>query len=186
MKEFEILHLSHRLRWASGEKFSDMMHESLDVDGEEAEEIPDWQYYIFNLVFRASGEFKDQCMLDTKIWKPGRVCLDTEKYEEYLCGIEFDFVEEEGTKYHRVESKNTSGIDCDSLFVKGYEQVLSTFLRYHDKFDVFQYRDYLQYNPSTTGILLHLEELKNGIHKGITAEYSQFYGCLRSLENFWD
>lgn len=186
MKEFEILHLSHRLRWASGQKFAEILNRGLGFGDEEPEEVPDWQYYTFNMVFRAFGDFKEMCMVDTKDWKPGRVCIDVEKYEEYIHGLDFDFVKIEGSEYLSLEKKNTSGIDYKSLFVEGQEQVLSTFLIYREKFDVFQYRDYLQYNPSTVGILQHLEELKNGISNGITASSSQFYSCLKALNGFWD
>ena len=47
---FEILHHSYRSKWASGEKFA----QKIGITKEE-DEIPDWQYYIHNLVFRATG-----------------------------------------------------------------------------------------------------------------------------------
>ena len=49
---FEILHHSYRSKWASGEKFA----EKLGIT--EEDEFPDWQYYIHNLIFRATGEFR--------------------------------------------------------------------------------------------------------------------------------
>jgi hypothetical protein len=52
-------------RWASGEKFA----EKLGIPKEEGDEIPDWQYYILNLIFRASGDFKQMCLEETKKWK---------------------------------------------------------------------------------------------------------------------
>lgn len=182
MKDFEILHHSYRVKWASGQKLAKILDE---------DEIPDWQYYIYNLVFRASGEFKEMCMEDTKKWKQGRVCIDTEKYDEYINGIEFHWNKKEeenidGESYIPVKFKNNSGIDKNTLFVNGYLENISPFLVYHDKFDVFQLREYFQYHPATTGIIQMIEDLKNGRSYGIQASYSQFYSCIKSLEYWWD
>ena len=56
---FEILHHSYRSKWASGEKFA----EKLGITKEE-DEIPDWQYYIHNLIFRATGAYQRIQILD--------------------------------------------------------------------------------------------------------------------------
>lgn len=183
MKDFEILHHSYRVKWASGEKISQIVDE----------EVNDWQYYVYNLVFRASGELKKMCIEDTKEWKKGEVCIDTEKYDEYISGIEFDWNKNEneselvnGKVCYPVKFKNNSGIDRDSLLVKGYTQNISPFLIYHEKFDVFQLREYFQYHPATTGIIQLIEDLKNGYNYGIQASYSQFYSAIKSLEGFWD
>ena len=90
-REFEILHHSYRSKWASGEKFA----QKIGITEEEGDEIPDWQYYIHNLVFRASGEFKEICLNETKKWKEMSVCIDTEKYDQYIDGTEFDFGDKE-------------------------------------------------------------------------------------------
>ena len=130
-------------------------------------------------------------MRDTKNWKEGRVCIDTEKYDEYINGIEFDWNHNEeeyieGKPFIPVKFKNNSGIDKNTLFVNGYLENISPFLVYHEKFDVFHFREYLQYHPATTGIIQMIEDLRNGRSYGIQASYSQFYSCLKSLEGFWD
>ena len=190
-RQFEILHHSYRVYWASGKKFS----ERIGIDKEE-DEIPDWQYFNHNLVFRASGEFKEMCLQDTKKWKEMSVCIDTEKYDEYIDGTEFDFGDKEtrepvgeynGEPYYPLDIKNNSGIDRDSLFVKGYTDNYASFLTYIEKFDVFRFHEYLQYNPGTIGILKFIDELKEGEKRyGICCDYNQFYACLKSLEFFWD
>jgi len=182
MKDFEILHHSYRVKWASGQKLAEILDE---------DEVDDWQYYSYNLVFRASGEFKEMCMEDAKKWKKGRICIDTEKYDEYIHGIEFDWNHNEeedieGKSYIPVTTINTSGIDQNTLFVNGYLENISPFLKYHEKFDVFQFREYFQYHPATTGIIQMIEDLRNGRSYGIQASYSQFYSCLKSLEYWWD
>jgi hypothetical protein len=184
---FDILHLSYREKWASGKKFA----EKLNLEGE-TDEFPDWNYYICNIVFRARGELKHLCMMECEKWKEIRVCIDTEKYDEYLQGVEHDFVEIEGSSYngeplYSWETINNTGIDRDSLFVTGYTDNFSSFLSYNEKFDVFRFHEYLQYNPATTGILQFIEELKEGKKSyGICCDYNQFYSCLKSLEFFWD
>jgi len=186
-RQFEILHHSYRSRWASGEKFA----QKLRMD----DDIPDWQYYVHNLVFRASGEFREMCLQDTKKWKEISVCIDTKKYDEYIDGTEFDFGDKEtrepvgeynGEPYYPLNIKNNSGIDRDSLFVKGYTDNYCSFLTYIEKFDVFRFHEYLQYNPATIGILKFIDELKEGKSYGITCDYNQLYACLKSLEYFWD
>lgn len=176
-EDFKILHHSYRVKWASGQKMSEIV----------GEEVNDWQYYVYNLVFRASGELKEMCMEDTKKWKMGRVCVDTEKYDEYIRGLEFDWNNNDEKKsYILVKFKNTSGIDKSTLFVNGYLENISPFLVYREKFDVFQLREYFQYHPATTGIIQMIEDLKNGCNYGIQANYSQFYSCLKALEYWWD
>lgn len=181
MTDFTILHHSYKLKWASGEKLAKILDE---------DEINDWQYYCYNLVFRASGELKEMCMEDTKKWKKGRVCIDTKKYDEYLNGLEINWNKKEeiidGKSYYPIGFKNNSGIDRDSLFVSGYIENFSPFLVYREKFDVFQFREYLQYHPATTGIIQLIEDLKNGRSYGIQASSSQLYSAIKSLEGFWD
>ncbi len=181
---FKILHHSYRLKWASGQKIAEILDE---------DEVPDWKYYVYNLVFRASGNLKEMCMKDTQKWKEEKVCIDTEKYDEYIRGLSLNYGEltseklnEKSYSYYPVEFENNSGIDRESLFVQGYLDNFSPFLIYIDKFDVFQFREYIQYNPATTGIIQFIEELKHECNYGITANYSQFYSCLKALEGFWD
>jgi hypothetical protein len=191
-RQFKILHHSYRLYWASGEKFA----KNIGLTKEDGDDFPDWHYYNHNLVFRASGEFKDMCLRDTQKWKEVSVCIDTEKYDEYIDGIEFDFGDKEtrepvgeynGEPYYPLEIKNNSGIDRDSLFVTGYTDNYSSFLTYIEKFDVFRFHEYIQYNPATVGILEFIDELKEGKSKyGICCDYNQFHSCLKSLEFFWD
>lgn len=184
---FNILHFSYREKWASGKKFA----ERINLEGEH-DEFPDWNYYICNLVFRATDEFREMCLQDTAKWKETRVCIDIEKYDEYLNGVTHKFVQVEGTSYngeplYEWETINNSGIDKSGLFVTGYTDNYTSFLSYNEKFDVFRFHEYLQYNPATTGILKFIEELKEGDKKyGITCDYNQFYSCLKSLEYFWD
>ena len=187
---FEILHHSYRSKWASGEKFA----EKIGITKEE-DEIPDWQYYIHNLIFRATGEFREMCMTETKKWKEIKICIDTEKYDEYITGTEFDFGDKEtrepigeynGEPYYPLNIKNNSGIDRESLFVSGFTDNYSSFLSYNEKFDVFRFHEYLQHNPATTGILQFIDELKEGKSYGICCDYNQFFAALKSLEFFWD
>jgi hypothetical protein len=191
-RQFEILHHSYRMYWASGKKFA----EKIGIEEDEGDDFPDWQYFNHNLVFRASGEFKEMCLQDTKRWKESSVCIDIERYDQYIDGLDFDFGDEEtrepvgeynGQKYYPLDIKNNSGIDRDSLFVKGYTDNFSTFLSYNEKFDIFRFHEYLQYNPATIGILKFIDELKEGEKKyGICCDYNQFYAAMKSLEFFWD
>jgi hypothetical protein len=161
---FEILHFSYRKRTASGEKFAEKLNLE---DG--PDEFPDWDYYICNLVFRATGE-----------------------YDEYLKGVEHNFEEIEGKTYngeplYEWKTINNTGIDRSSLFVTGYTDNYSSFMSYNEKFDVFRFHEYLQANPATDGLLKFIEELKEGKrHYGICCGYHQFFSCLKSLEFFWD
>ena len=188
-RQFEILHHSYRSRWASGKKFA----EKLGIPKEEGDEIPDWQYYILNLVFRASGDFGEMCLAETKKWKETKFCIDPEKYDEYINGLEHDFGDDRepvgewnGEPTYEWKTINHSGIDRSSLFVTGYTDNYSSFLSYNEKFDVFRFHEYLQHNPATTGILHFIDELKEGKSYGITCDYNQFYGALKSLEFWWD
>jgi hypothetical protein len=180
---FEILHFSYRKRTASGEKFAKKLNLE---DG--PDEFPDWNYYICNLVFRATGELKDLCMAETAKWKETKFCIDPEKYDEYLKGVEHDFEEIEGKTYngeplYEWKTINNTGIDRSSLFVTGYTDNYSSFMYYNEKFDVFRFHEYLQANPATDGLLKFIEELKEGKrHYGICCGYHQFFSAMKSLD----
>jgi hypothetical protein len=184
---FEILHFSYRKRTASGEKFA----EKINLEGE-PNEFPDWNYYICNLVFRATGELKHLCEEECKKWKETKFCIDPEKYDEYLKGVEHDFEEIEGETYngeplYTWKTINNTGIDRSSLFVTGYTDNYSSFLSYNEKFDVFRFHEYLQVNPATDGLLKFIEELKEGKRNyGICCDYHQFFSAMKSLEYWWD
>ena len=184
---FDILHFSYRKKTASGKNFA----EKLNLEGE-TDEFPDLDYYICNLIFRATGELKQMCEEECKKWKETKFCIDPEKYDEYLEGVTHDFEEIEGESYngeplYTWETINNTGIDRSSLFVTGYTDNYSSFLSYNEKFDVFRFHEYLQANPATDGLLKFIEELKEGKkHYGICCDYNQFYSCLKSLEFFWD
>ena len=185
-RQFEILHFSYRKRTASGEKFA----EKLNIEGE-SDEFPDWDYYICNLIFRATGELKRLCEDECKKWKETKVCIDTEKYDEYIHGVDHEFVEIEGSSYngeplYRWETINNTGIDRSSLFMTGYTDNYSSFLSYNEKFDVFRFHEYVQHNPATTGILQFIDELKEGKSYGICCDYHQFFSAMKALEFFWD
>ena len=185
---FEILHHSYHSKWASGKKFS----QKIGIT-KEGDEFPDWQYYIHNLVFRATGGFREMCMVETEEWKKIKVCIDTEKYDEYLNGLEHNFDDDRepvgewnGEPTYEWNPINTSGIDRESLFVSGYTDNYSSFLSYNEKFDVFRFHEYLQHNPATTGILQFIDELKEGKSYGICCDWNQFYAAMKSLEFWWD
>ncbi len=187
---FEILHHSYRSKWASGKKFA----EKIGITKEE-DKFEDWQYYIHNLIFRATGEFREMCMTETKKWKEIKICIDTEKYDEYITGTEFDFGDKEtrepigeynGEPYYPLNIKNNSGIDRESLFVSGFTDNYSSFMSYNEKFDVFRFHEYVQHNPATTGILHFIDDLKDGKSYGICCDWNQFYAAMKSLEFWWD
>jgi hypothetical protein len=184
---FEILHFSYRKKTASGERFA----EKLNLEGE-PDDFPDWNYYICNLVFRATGELRGMCMDECKKWKETKFCIDPEKYDEYLQGVEHDFVEIEGSSYngepfYSWETINNTGIDRSSLFMTGYTDNYSSFLSYNEKFDVFRFHEYLQAHPATDGLLKFIEELKEGKKQyGICCDYHQFFSAMKALEYFWD
>ena len=189
-RQFEILHHSYRSRWASGKKFA----EKLGITKEE-DEFPDWQYYIHNLIFRATDDFKQMCMAETEKWKKTQVCIDTEKYDEYIDGLEHDFGDKEtrepvgewnGEPTYEWKTINHSGIDRESLFVTGYTDNYCSFMSYNEKFDVFRFHEYVQHNPATTGILQFIDELKEGKSYGICCDWNQFYSTMKTLEFWWD
>jgi len=186
-RQFEILHFSYRKKTASGEKFA----EKINLEGE-PNEFPDWDYYILNLVFRATGELKHLCEEECKTWKETKFCIDPEKYDEYLKGVEHDFVEIEGESYneeplYKWETINNTGIERESLFMTGYTDNYSSFMSYNEKFDVFRFHEYLQANPATDGLLQFIKELKEGKKNySICCEYHQFFSALKSLEFWWD
>jgi hypothetical protein len=187
---FEILHFSYRSKWASGKKFAEKIG-ILEEDNED--EFEDWQYYILNLVFKASGEFREMCLEETKKWKETKFCIDPEKYDEYIDGLEHDFSDDRepvgewnGEPTYEWKTINHSGIDRSSLFVSGYTDNYCSFLSYNEKFDVFRFHEYLQHNPATTGILKFIDELKEGKSYGICCDWNQFFAAMKSLEFWWD
>jgi hypothetical protein len=157
--EFEITHHSYRFKATSKDN-----------------KYGQWDYIVYNVVFAAyDPNFKNMCLDLSSDWKRVLVAKDKEKAERYFDGLEFE----------NGNIVNKNGLERDKVFMKAWEHQLPH-LVYHEKFDVFQLRDYIQDNPATRGIIAYIEDLKNGISYGHFVPYSSLYSCVYNLQYWWD
>lgn len=109
-----------------------------------------------------------------------------EDIEDYQNNIVMEFEEPENDSDNgivRFSSKN--GKSYRDVFKKMYTSKSYTLLRYHEKFDVYQYREYLEWNPATIGILHHIELMRNNYGNSQYTNNSIFERCIEALDKFW-
>lgn len=162
--EFEILHHSYRFKTTSDDN-----------------KYGKWDYIVYNLVFAAyDPNLKQMCLELASDWKRVLVTKDKDKAEKYFDGLVTVETDDGGVNY-----ENKYGLERDKVFMKAWEHQFPH-LVYHEKFDVFQLRDYIQDNPATRGIIAYINDLKNGISYGHFVPHSSLYACIHNLQLWWD
>lgn len=167
--EFEILHFSHRTKICPETGHS---------------------WYILNLIFRAHDEFFiKQCLRESSDWNKTEITCDIDKAKDYLDNIHLEFVND--TDYsdehaRKVVISSNSKYQKEEVFIQGYEYHMNPLLKYNEKFDFFQYKDYIQVNSATKGIISYIEEIKNGPVNSRFLDYCQFLCAIKALDLFWD
>lgn len=145
----------------------------------------DWTFIDYNLVFSADNvDFKMMCTQLCSDWVERLYVQDKELADRYLKDVEIrkdDDDADDWVPYHK------DGLNRDEIFIKGWEHQFPHLI-YIEKFDVFQFRDYIQDNPVTRGIITYIDNLKDRIVYGnkYIEPYSVFYACLNNLQYWWD
>lgn len=173
-KEFEILHLSFRKKM-SGSSYGGPVN-----------------YYIGNIVFRMlSEEGKSFLEHDLEEYEKVQVCLNPDLLKEYSNNLDLKFGKvDESTGLGTLDIVNTKGIQREDVYIDAYRRSsrpLNGFLRYHEKFDCFQLREYFQDTPVVRGIIQYLYDMKDGKpNPSRTCYYHQLICTLENLCWWWD
>jgi hypothetical protein len=126
-----------------------------------------------------------------------RVAPDLELMEKYYDDLHFVFDEpeeldeEDGKeKYTPLKILNKHGIKDEDVFIRAHRRnmmPLHDFIRYHEKFDCYQMREYFQDTPVVRGIMQYLQDMKDGKpNPSRTVYYEQFLNTLENLCWWWD
>jgi len=177
---FEILHLSFRKQ--ESEAFSG---------------VP-INFYHGNIVFRLTNEdainrVKYYMEENEKL----RVAPDEDLLNSYYEDLHFVFdkseeldEEKDGEKYTPLQILNKNGIKEEDVFIYAYRRnmmPLHDFIQYHEKFDVYQMREYFQDTPVVRGIIQYLQDMKDGKENpSRTVYHEQFLNTLENLCWWWD
>lgn len=142
-----------------------------------------WAFIDYNLVFSADNvEFKKMCNELCSDWIEKVYVQDKELGDRYLNGVEM-YRDDVGNliPHHK------DGLTRDEIFIKGWEYQFPHLI-YIKNSDVFQFRDYIQDNPVTRGIISYIDNLKDKVVYGnkYIQPYSAFYACLNNLQYWWD
>lgn len=168
--DFEILHFSYRYRISSESGYS---------------------WYILNLVFRAHEEiFKNQCLKEASEWVKTEITTDIKKANTYLDNITINFdndnCDDNDKSLKLVTIGNKSPYKREEVFISGYEHHITPLLQYNEKFNVFQYKEYIQVNEATKGIISYIDSIKNGPLNSRFLDSCQFLCSIKALDLFWD
>ena len=177
---FEILHLSFRKQ--ESEAFSG---------------VP-INFYHGNIVFRLTDESavgRMQYYLEEN--EKLRVAPDEDLLNSYYEDLHFVFdkseeldEEKDGEKYTPLQILNKNGIKEEDVFIYAYRRnmmPLHDFIQYHEKFDVYQMREYFQDTPVVRGIIQYLQDMKDGKENpSRTVYHEQFLNTLENLCWWWD
>ena len=175
---FKIIHLSFR------KKLSESMYGG------------PVNYYIGNIVFRMTDPDAKRRM-DYYLEKNEelRVAPDLELMEKYYEDLHFKFddeeeEDEEGNKFTRLDIVNKNGIKDEDVFIRAHRRnmaPLHDFIQYHEKFDVYSMREYIQDTPVVRGIMQYLQDMKDGKpNPSRTVYHEQFINTLENLCWWWD
>lgn len=149
---------------------------------ETTKQTSNWTFIDYNLVFTAQNStFKKMCHELCSEWVEKIYVQDKNVAEKYFDGLETRRDENTGEWV----SYNEEGLKRDDIFFRGWEHQFPHFV-YNEKFDTFQFRDYLQDNPVTRGIITYIDNLKDRIVYGHCEPFSAFYSCLNNLQYWWD
>jgi hypothetical protein len=177
---FEILHLSFRKQ--ESEAFS-----GAPIN-----------FYHGNIVFRLTDESavgRMQYYLEEN--EKLRVAPDEDLLNSYYKDLHFVFdkseeldEEKDGEKYTPLQILNKNGIKDEDVFIYAYRRnmmPLHDFIQYHEKFDVYQMREYFQDTPVVRGIIQYLQDMKDGKENpSRTVYHEQFLNTLENLCWWWD
>jgi hypothetical protein len=177
---FEILHLSFRKQ--ESEAFS-----GASIN-----------FYHGNIVFRLTDESavgRMQYYLEEN--EKLRVAPDEDLLNSYYKDLHFVFdkseeldEEKDGEKYTPLQILNKNGIKDEDVFIYAYRRnmmPLHDFIQYHEKFDVYQMREYFQDTPVVRGIIQYLQDMKDGKENpSRTVYHEQFLNTLENLCWWWD
>jgi hypothetical protein len=177
---FEILHLSFRKQ--ESEAFS-----GASIN-----------FYHGNIVFRLTDESavgRMQYYLEEN--EKLRVAPDEDLLNSYYEDLHFVFdkseeldEEKDGEKYTPLQILNKNGIKDEDVFIYAYRRnmmPLHDFIQYHEKFDVYQMREYFQDTPVVRGIIQYLQDMKDGKENpSRTVYHEQFLNTLENLCWWWD
>lgn len=177
--KYEILHFSVRPRFCGKSGFQPT---------KDTFEVP---YAIVNIVFRAMPDEDDEMPNNwikhssseyQEVWAAESI----EAIEDYDNNTvtEFEPIKDDEL-FGRVVFKHMDGRSYEDIFKKGYTRKPYTLIRHIEKFDVYRYGEYIEWNPATIGILQTIEQIKNNYSGSQFTDACLFERCMEALDKFW-
>ena len=137
-------------------------------------------YAIVNIVFRAKVE-TPWVKHHRSEYREVYAADSMEIIEKYHDGIELNFNDDN----KQVTFGNKNNLSFGDVYKKRFTFELNPIVNYIEKFDVYQYREYVEWNPITIGIFQQIELLDIGAGTGMIVDDNSFERCLQALDLFW-
>lgn len=141
-------------------------------------------YAIFNIVFRCNSEnAKMYAEKYSAEYRKVFAAESKERIEEYYENLELVFKEKSDIEgLGKVEFK---GIPREEVFKEMWIHETDQFISYIEKFDVYRYYQYIEWNQAIPGLIQELENIRNDNSRSMVADYCLFFNILKAIDIFW-
>jgi hypothetical protein len=152
-------------------------HVSWRVYGRSWKDGEENKYIVYNIIFTVIEDAEDACYS-----------------KQYPLSLSEEYCSTLGHKYKPgaldiIEDNKTYRDNQLQIWISNPHQIL----RHIEKFDKFQAREWIEYNPVTLACLEGLKQLKEGKDdefekewQGMTAYSGKFFRLLHTLDTWWD
>jgi hypothetical protein len=175
-KEIEILHLSARPNFKGGSGFQKYNGNLFDSP-----------YVSVNVVFRCHDEYAKQwAKKESEEYRKLFVTKSPELAEKYYSGLTTRFLKPEGDQlFGKMVFENSDNIKHSDVYFEAYEHNAYTMLQYIEKFDVYTYKEHIEWGPAVSGLLQELENIRNGCSTSMNSDSGNFSRVIKALDLFW-
>lgn len=141
-------------------------------------------YAIFNIVFKCNGNnARNLAERESAEYRKVHVAESVEKIENYFDQLELVFHEKSEIEgLGKIEFK---GIPREEVFKEMWMHEPNQLVSYIEKFDVYRYYQYIEWNQATMGLIQEIENIRNGTSRSMVADYHHFFNILKAIDLFW-
>lgn len=141
-------------------------------------------FYFVNIVFRPStNDFRGMCKLESDDWRITKATTEPEKVDEYFLNISIRRGEKVGELY-QMDVKSNVDFEIDDIYKSAYI-INDKQLIYNEKFDFYQYREFIMINSASDGIFNYIKELAS-LDSSSIFHGNQLLSSIKALDFYWD
>jgi hypothetical protein len=162
MNNIDILHFSYRIRGIYSKSSDTSMEARVNI--------------VFKVLDDNDSFLKKRCQYESLEIQEIKTLSSIEDYQNYLNDLE---------KVDNICEWINENNTFDKVFKTSYKINDIPLLTYIPKFDIYRFHEWIDWTPSTRGIIKEIESLRSGDNWSSVTDGFQFLRCLRALDIFW-